>query len=170
MARLYTRFRWIGRCSMTNWATTADVSALTGVSVTDAEISTAQGIIGLFAEVTPDAAFDEDGDPTGMISPKNLRLLKMATAYQTVWMRERPDIFTSVDVSSYSEDGLSATHANTTAALLAPLARRAVYRLTWMRPNRSIRVGKGLNPEFAPALYGGRDSAVADDEKNWTPM
>lgn len=155
---------------MTNWAETADVASLTGATVTDADIAKAQGIITLFVEVTPDSAFDSDGDSTGMISPKNLRLLKMATAYQTAWMAEHPDVFTSIDASSYSEDGLSITQSNSSAHVLAPLARRAIYRLTWMRPNRSIRVGKGLNPEFAPALYGGRDSVLADEQKNWTPM
>lgn len=154
---------------MTNWATTEDVYNLTGETVTDADINKAMGIINLVAEVVPDSAFNDDDSPNGLLSTKNLRYLKYATAYQTVWMLEHPDVFTSVDYSSFSEDGLSASQAFHSAHYLAPLARRSIKSLTWMRPNRSIRVRPRLNPMAEPT-WNNRDSAAADDDRNWTPM
>jgi hypothetical protein len=146
---------------MTNWATIADVFDLTGETVTDVDISKAQGILFLFAETTTDAIPNT--------SPKNLRLLKQATAYQTVWMAEHPDVFTNVDVTSYSQDGASNTQAHENAALLAPLARRCIKRLSWMRRPRSIRVGPALTGTISD-FSGDRDSAVADDDRDWTSM
>lgn len=154
---------------MTNWATTTDVFNLTGVTVTDAEIAMAQGIIDLFSEVSTLSAFDGDGNSTGIISRKNLRYLMMAVAYQTAWMQEHPDVFSNIDTSTYSEDGVSATQSNTSAHLLAPLARRALLRLTWLRPNRSIKIGKPVTPLPTVAFGRNRDSAPADDERYWTP-
>lgn len=155
---------------MTNWATVADVYAYTKVTVEDADISVAQGIIDLYSEVTAESALTDDGDSTGIISRKNLRYLKMATAYQTAWMQEHPDVFSNIDTSTYSEDGISATQANTSAHLLAPLARRALLRLTWLRPNRSLKIGRPVRPVPTVAYGANRDSAPADDERPWTPM
>jgi len=148
---------------MTDWATVADVFGITGVTVTDVEITRAQFIIELFADVSVDGATAQ------MVSTKNLRLLKFATAYQTVWMQEHPDVFTNVDITSFSEDGLSTTQAHVNAAILAPLAKRSIDRLTWRRTNRSIRIGRKLNPAFQ-YQWGDRDSAIADDSRDWTPM
>lgn len=156
---------------MTNWATTSDVYNLTGETVEDVDINKAQGIIDLFSEVTSESALTEDGESTGQISPKNLRYLRQATAYQTVWMLQHPDVFTNVDYSTFSEDGLSATNTHSNAQILAPLATRALRRLTWLRPNRSLRVRPRLDPSrmYDWNTRTDRDSAVADDDRYWTP-
>ncbi len=145
-----------------DWATTADVLNITGKTVTAAQLQQAQFIVMLFSDISPDASFETTGVATGLISPKNLRYLKFAVAYQAAWMPEHPDVFSNIDTTNVSEDGLSFTQAHENAAILAPLARRSIKRLTWMRPNRSIRIGKKLDPAF-PYIYGSRDSATADD-------
>jgi hypothetical protein len=113
------------------WATTAEALTYTGIEVTEAEIQQAQFIVELFADVTEDA--------NANISSKNLRFLKMAVAYQAVWITEHPDLFTHVDVSSMLQDGLQFNPRHENASLLAPFARRAINRLSWKR-NRSIKV------------------------------
>jgi len=152
-----------------DWATTADVLNITGKTVTAAQLQQAQFIVMLFSDISPDASFETTGVATGLISPKNLRYLKFAVAYQAAWMPEHPDVFSNIDTTNVSEDGLSFTQAHENAAILAPLARRSIKRLTWMRPNRSIRIGKKLDPAF-PYIYGSRDSATADDSRDWSPM
>ena len=147
---------------MTDWATAADVFQITGSTVSDTDVQRAQFIIELFADVSADGASE-------FLSTKNLRLLKFAVAYQTAWMGQHPDVYTNVDITNASEDGLSFAHSHKNAAILAPLARRSVDRLTWRRPNRSIRVGKHLNPAFQ-FQWGSRDSAVADDARDWSPQ
>jgi hypothetical protein len=148
---------------MTDWATAQDVFNITGVTVEDAAVQRAQYIIEMFADVSSEGASPQ------MVSTKNLRYLRFATAYQTAWMREHPDVFSNVDVTNVSEDGLSFTNAHANSGVLAPLAKRSIDRLTWRRPNRSIRIGKKLDPAFM-YQYGTRDSAVADDSRDWTSM
>lgn len=156
---------------MGDWASIADVASMTGATVTQAQLAQAQLIIEIVSDVSPESSFDAD-DPTvetGLISPKNLRYLKMAVAYQAAWMLAHPDVFTNADSKDMSEDGLSMTYGNKDANVLAPLARKCVRRLTWMRPNRSVRVQRRLNPAFI-GQFGTRDSAIADDERNWSAM
>jgi hypothetical protein len=149
---------------MTDWATPDDVSGLTGVSVSVADIERAQPIIELFSDATTDAS------DAGMISTRNLRLLKWALCYQAVWMKDQPDLFTHTDTEGVSQDGVSANYSHANAALLAPLARRCISRLGWkLRPAQiqppRPRPGHGFQPDF-----GSLDDAVADDDRvDWVP-
>lgn len=114
-----------------SWASIAETQTYTGITVSADNISAAQAMIELFADVTEDS---EDN-----ISPKNLRLLKMAVAYQAAWISDHPDVFTHIDVGTMLQDGLQFTLNHENAAVLAPMARRAIARLSWRR-NRSIRI------------------------------
>lgn len=111
------------------WATTAEALTYTGIVVTSAQIEQAQFIVEIFADVTEDA----------IVSTKNARFLKMAVAYQAAFITEHPDLFTHVDVSTMLQDGLQFTRGHENAFLLAPMARRAINRLSWRR-NRSMKV------------------------------
>ena len=102
----------------------------------------AQGMIELFADVIYNQTIDVSGAP--LIGAKNLRLLKMATAYQAAWITDHPDLFTHVDITSINQDGIFFVNSNENSSLLAPMARRALKRLSWMR-NKNIRVRPGLN-------------------------
>lgn len=113
------------------WATAAETLTYTGITVTDAEVEQAQAMVEMFADVTEDA--------NANMSSKNLRLLKMAVAYQAAWITEHPDVFTHVDVSTMLQDGLQFVSGHENAFVLAPMARRAIARLSWRR-NRSIKV------------------------------
>lgn len=112
------------------WATAAETLTYTGITVTDDEIEQAQAMVEMFADVTEDA--------NANMKSKNLRLLKMAVAYQAAWITEHPDVFTHVDVSTMLQDGLQFVSGHENAFLLAPMARRAIARLSWRR-NRSIK-------------------------------
>lgn len=111
------------------WATTGETLTYTGIEVTTAEINQAQFIVELFADVTEDAA----------ISTKNLRLLKMAVAYQAAYITDTPDLFTHVDVTTMLQDGLQFTRFGANGTILAPLAKRAIDRLSWRR-NTNLRI------------------------------
>jgi len=138
------------------WATADDVTTFTGeVAVTDAELIRAQDLIEIAAGVTFDAVIE---------SPRNLRLLNRAVAYQTAWMRYHPDLYLNVDVDSVSQDGHSHTPAHENAALYAPLATRCLRRLTWVQ--KPLRVRKRYGADDYEDV-GNRDSAVADDNRQW---
>lgn len=144
---------------MTDWATIADVDTYTGVTVDAGQVTRAQAIIELFAGTTTDAT------DAGLVASRNLRLLTMAVSYQAAWMTEHPDVFTNLDTTSFSQDGVSGTQANANAHLLAPLAKRSLDRLTWnLEPLRSYR------PSRAYTDRGNRNSAVHDDNVPWVPL
>lgn len=115
------------------WATTAETLAYTRITVTDEELDSAQAMVELFADVT------EASSDAGNISPKNLRLLKLAVAYQAAWMTSQPDLFTRSDVGLMTQDGISFTSPHANSGILAPMARRAIDRLSWRR-NRNQRI------------------------------
>lgn len=116
---------------MASWATPSETLAYTRISVSQDNLDAAQFMIELFADVVY--------GQTANISTKNLRLLKMAVAYQAAWMTEHPDLFTHTDIQSINQDGIFYVHQHENSYLLAPMARRALKRLSWMR-NKNIRI------------------------------
>jgi len=115
------------------WATTAETLSYTGIAVGQDNIDAAQVMIEIFADVT------EASSDAGNISPKNLRLLKLAVAYQAAWMTSQPDLFTRTDVGLMTQDGISFTSPHANSGVLAPMAKRAIDRLSWRR-NRNQRI------------------------------
>ena len=108
----------------TPWATIADVDEITGKRVTEKECGIAvrslETIIGVIEAVDrPD------------ISDRDRYWLKLATCYQAAFVLDNPDLFSRADVTSASQDGESANFRNVDAHLLAPLARKAIRRLSW---------------------------------------
>lgn len=141
------------------WADADDVEVLTGIDdATDAELIRAQRIIEIYVGVTFDATID---------SPRNLRHLNSAVAYQMAWMRFQPGLFIHSDVDNVSQDGHSHTPAHDAAALVAPLAMRCIRRLTWMQKSLRVR-SRSRAGDYDD--YGSRDSAVADDARIWIPL
>lgn len=139
-----------------SWATVAETLTYTGITVGQDNIDAAQAMVELFADVT------EDANPN--LGTKNLRLLKMAVAYQAAWMTDHPDVFTNVDVSTMLQDGLQFTNAHANAGILAPMAKRAIDRLSWRR-NRSIRIRqKKRNISQFGGLSGTTGSSPLEDE------
>lgn len=140
------------------WASTDDVLTYTGVEVTEDEVLRAQDIIELFAGTTIFAS---------LISQTNLRRLNRAVSYQAAWMQDHPDVFTNIDADSTSlgRGGYTPSHAN--AALLAPLAKRHLDRLSWRQAPLRLRRRYG---QYDYQNMGSRDSAVADDNRPWDPM
>jgi len=137
------------------WATITETETYTGVTVGADNITAAQAMVEIFADVTEDSNLN--------ISAKNLRLLKMAVAYQAAWMTEHPDLFTHVDVSMMLQDGIQFTLGNENAALLAPMARRALNRLSWRR-NRSIRIRRRRDQQ---AKNRGTINALYTQDYDW---
>jgi hypothetical protein len=137
------------------WADAADVLLWTGIEVADDAVMRAQDIIELYASTTY-VAVD--------ISPKNLRHLNRAVAYQAGWMSLNPDLYISRDVDSASVDGSSYTPAHESAHLLAPLARRHIRQLTWKQAPLRVRRRYG---QMDYSELGDRDSAARDDAFLW---
>ena len=147
----------------TAWASPADVDNLTGMTVTDAQLSQAQGLVELFSGTTIAASAQ------GLIASKNLRLLRNAVSYQAAWIADHPDLFVNVDVRSISQDGASATLTHANARLLAPLAKRCIDRLSWFLPGSLQAIPFGGIPSMANTIRD-RDHDSSDIYETWYPI
>ena len=145
------------------WATTGDVVAYTGVTAAAAQVGQAQAVVEMFADTTIDAS------DAGNISPKNLRLLKMATAYQAAWITQHPDAFTNVDLTNYNQDQVSGTLAHANALILAPLAKRCIDRLSWKRI-RPLRIGARGGFGQIPRTMNTTSAVMDDNDPRWQAL
>jgi hypothetical protein len=129
------------------WASVSDVTEITGATVDAETLAQAQGVIELLVGRTADATW---------IPARDLRWLRRAVAYQAAWMPSQPDLFTRTEVASSSQDGASQVY-RPDSHLLAPLARRALKKLTW-RGNRSVHtestMGTLRKSQYHPAAAG----------------
>lgn len=148
------------------WATAAEVATLTGVdegSISDAAVERAQAIIDMYSGRTydmHDLMVLED-------RTRDLYWLKLAVAYQTVWMMAQPDLFQRMSMSNISQDGVSATFLSD-AQNLSPLAKSALNRLSW-HGSRSLTVQKASDRRKQALLTTGSPIYDSDDEA-WEPI
>lgn len=160
---------------MATWASISETLAYTRINVEQEDLDSAQAMIELFADV-----IYEQSDK---ISTKNARLLKMAVAYQAAWITEHPDLFTHTDIQSINQDGIFYVHTHENSYLIAPMARRALKRLSWMR-NKSIRVRPSRNKLLNRRVIDGNnpdidwigpengisDTPDDDNNKTWSQL
>ena|SRR5438067_7651512 len=142
------------------WATTSDVATYTGITVTAAQVEQAQAVVELFVDTT------EVASTVGLISQKNVRLLKMAVAYQAAWITQHPDWATNMDTTNVSQDQVSATWAHANAGVLAPLAKRCIDRVSWRRI-RPLRVRPAYGSAFPPRHMNIISAVMDDNDPRW---
>lgn len=140
------------------WATPDDVRSLAGRDVDSTLVDQAQGVIeltvgGRLATLTSDT-----------VSTGTLDWLRRAVAYQAAWMASHPDYYDRMDVSSFSQDGLSA-NLKADALTLAPLARRCLRHLAG-QGTRTADVG---DPS-ATVRGNWYTSDDIDDSLPWKPL
>ncbi len=148
---------------MTAWATPQQVNDTTGFTVTSQQLTAAQAVVEVFADTTTDAS------DAGNISPKNLRLLRLAVCYQAAWITQHPDAFTNVDLTNFNQDQVSGTLAHANALVLAPMAKRCIDRLSWKRM-RPLRIGARGGYGQIPRTMNLTSATADDDDPRWQPI
>lgn len=162
---------------MTTWATPAEAGVITNKSVSQEDLDTAQAVIDMYSNVSIAAS--------GSVGVRNLRWLKYAVSWQAVWQAARVDYGTGMDVDQVTQDGHTFSKGNADAHILSPIARRALFKLSW---NKSRTIDP-LSPDEALALkygiynggddgwdWGGPRIGVTGDEEwlddisRWEPM
>lgn len=116
------------------WADEAYTLSITGVTVTAAKVTQAQAMIELFAGVTEQYK----------LTARDTRHLRMAVAYHAAWLTGQIDVASRTDVTQVTQDEMSFTYQNADGAVLAPLAQRALKRLSW-KTNRSVRLRRPVD-------------------------
>lgn len=142
------------------WATTDDVSTITGITVTSAQLAQAHGVVELHAGRTQD-------QPTDTMRARDLGWLKRAVCWQAVWQKEQAGYTTRVSATRIAQDGVDVT-LGPAGGELAPLAARALRNLSW-KGTRSIRVAHPGRALAHPDLID-YASDYSDGTHRWTPL
>lgn len=141
------------------WADADTTLAVTGVEVTDQQLLQAQADI----EILTGRMWDD----TARIRPRDLYWLGRAVAYQAVWAQGQAGLAVRMDLTSSTQDGVSANLTGD-AVVLAPMAARAINRISWRRSRtvhvRSPFVDGGSWIGINPLIEGN------DELQPWRPM
>lgn len=140
------------------WATTDEATGYVGVAVSSEQLATAQPVIDIWSGLEWTVNFE-----TTRLKSRDLYLLKLAVSYQAKWMADQIDVLNRTDVESVTQDGMSFKNAHVDAQLLAPMAKRALDRVSW-------RKARTINP--TPSKGYRRNASLNDDEScwDWRPM
>lgn len=141
--------------TQTTWATAADVASLTGATVTDPQLTQANAAIELHAGRLYADAVTRTGT-------RDIEWMRRACAYQAAWMLSQPDMFTRLEMQAISATGRPVPII-ASALTLAPLARRALNRVSWFR-SRSLHVRSPFQDGLGPL-----STAIVDydDGEGW---
>lgn len=146
--------------NMNTWCTATDVYTATGVQVTQSLLVQA----GYNIDIACGRAYTVDNTRVGS---RDLYFLKLATCYQAAWLNEQPDAFARIDALGVSQ-GRSHTQLRDSALILAPHARKALKRVSWLK-TRSLHVKSPFTDGMGS--YGLDPlSSAADWIGPWTPV
>jgi hypothetical protein len=138
------------------WATAQQVLDTTGVSVTDAQLGQAQAAIQVFTNrIYAD---------TERIRTRDLHWLGQAVAYQAAWIAGQFGLETRLDATQIQQDQVSTTLQGD-GLVLAPMAARALKRVSWMR-SRTVHIRSAVE---GAGPVGNVLSDSADGSLAWAP-
>lgn len=149
------------------WASIAQVYSITGVEITEQELSDAQMVIEMHCGRTAAGM----GTDNTRLRDTDLGWLRKAVAFQAVWQRQQPGYQERHWVKEVIQDGTNVVYASSGEASnvaflnLGPLAARALKNLSWMK-NRSLRL---KTPTLGRTL-GYIDYKRNDDHPGWRPL
>ncbi len=150
--------------------TVPEVDAVTGETVTEAQISTAQAVIETMCGYDLSDTVTADGTARkASLYRRDLRLLRQAVIWQAAYVKANPDIFTRAgNLKSAQANGVAVSWGpgGSAGSILSPLASMSLQRLSWRR-SRSQRLGVSraiLRPSRAQTLLS--DGASSD----WRPL
>jgi hypothetical protein len=139
------------------WANASDVINATGVNVTEQQLAQAQDDIEIASgRIYPD---------TPRLRPRDVYWLGKAVGRQAAWIAGQFGLETRLDATQTQQDGVSNT-LTTDGLVLAPMAARALKRVSWMR-SRTVHVRA---PIEGFGLVGNILSEGNDELEPWSPM
>jgi hypothetical protein len=144
--------------TQTTWATVDDVISLTGADVSSTQLARANAAI----ELHTGRLYTDAATRTGT---RDLEWMRRACAYQAAWMLSQPDMFARLDLSAVTQEG-RAVGLKEHALVLAPLAKRALARVSWLR-SRSLHVRSPFEDSLGPVVLGGAVVDYDDDDGGW---
>lgn len=128
--------------TQTAWATIADVAAITGQVVIQDQIDQANSVIEVIAGRIYTLAVTNTGS-------RDLEWMKRAVAYQVAWTLAQPDLLQRIDFTKISEGAGRPVEIKDHALVLAPFAKRALGRVSWLK-SRSLHVRTPFTDGIGP--------------------
>ncbi|MYS15172.1 hypothetical protein [Streptomyces sp. SID4982] len=139
------------------WCGVQDVIDTTGVTVTDQQLAQAQKAVEVFSNrIFPDGE---------RMRARDLYWLGQAVAYQAAWLAGQFGLETRLDATQIQQDQVSTTLSGD-GLVLAPMAARALRRVSWMR-SRTVHIRSAV--EGAGSWLGDPLADASDDQQPWTP-
>lgn len=125
-----------------SWATIQETVGYTGETVDQADLDIASFLITLYAGVFED-------QPENSILANDRRWIKMATAYQAIWMRPKRLTLLQYREShkDTSADGVRTSRTTDADIMLAPLAARALRNLSWIGDRSTLSIQESRSPK-----------------------
>lgn len=151
----------------TTWCTVADVLQLTGVGVDQSQVLQANAVIELHVGRT---YFEIMSNPDGgqvKIGRRDLEWMRRAAAYQCAWMTAQPDMFLRLDMDAVASTGRP-IQLKDRALVLAPLARKAIARCSWLR-TRSLHIRSPHQDGMGP-ISPNAASEANDGYETWSAL
>lgn len=139
------------------WCTVQDVADATGVTVTAQQLAQAQSDIEIFSNRI---YADKDRMRT-----RDLHWLGQAVARQAAWIAGQFGLETRLDATQIQQDQVS-TSLTGDGLVLAPMAARALRRVSWMR-SRTVHIRSAV--EGAGPIVGDALSDGSDEHMVWAP-
>lgn len=138
---------------------------VTGSTLTPIQIQSAQQVLNMFSNYTPESSGFN-------MQPFDLMWLRYGLAYQAVWMPAQVGLLQRDTVRQMSQDGLSFTLDDTQGTdrtmMLAPLALRSLKQLSWQK-SRSLRVRTPFIDDQTP-ISSDPDAEANDLYERWVDM
>jgi hypothetical protein len=132
------------------WATIADIQGVTGKTVNELARNLAAQSIELHTGAIESVTRVD-------MSRRDAYWLRQAVCFQAAWLAPTPDYLERNDITSANQSGVSAS-GGPDWMTLAPLARKALKRLSW-RGTRTVLTGRStLGLAVTDALAEGQDS------------
>lgn len=151
----------------TTWCTVADVLQLTGTVVDLPQVVQANAVIELHIGRTyTEIMVSPDGGQV-KIGRRDLEWMRRACAYQCAWQTAQPDMFLRLDMDAVASTGRP-IKLKDRALVLAPLARKAIERCSWLR-SRSLHVRSPFTDGMGP-ISGNAVAEANDAYESWSGL
>ena len=127
----------VGLAVSGTWCSLADVTAITGASVTQSQLAAASAVITIYANRNPTASPN--------LTVRDAYWLQQACAWQARWQAQQPGYDQKSSVDSVNQDNTQVAYGKEWQISLAPLAARAMKNLSW-KGSKTRSIHSSLTP------------------------
>lgn len=157
----------VNPAGQTTWCTVTDVLQLTGITVDLPQVIMANATLELHLGRTYTELMSNPDNGQVKIGRRDLEWLRRACAYQCAWMTAQPDMFTRLDADAIGTGGRP-IQLKDRGLVLAPLARKAIDRCSWLR-TRSVHIRSPFEDGMGP-ISPNATAEANDSYETWSSL